>query len=89
MFEPGLVLLCLVPVAFGVTGGVLAAHRGRNFILWGLSSAVFPICIMIVWFEKPLKEVKGRFKKCAKCGEWLKWIETPCRYCGNVSKVEL
>lgn len=80
IFSPA-VLLYLVPAAFAIIAGVMARNRGRNPILWGLCSAVFPICIMIVWFEKPKKEVKGHFRKCSKCSEWIKWKENPCRYC--------
>jgi len=80
MIKPAM-LIFLVPVIFGIIGGVLAANRGRNFVVWGALSALFPIFIMIVWFEKPLKEVEGHFKRCSSCGEWLKWLENPCRYC--------
>ena len=76
-------LLALVPLSFGVVGGVLAARRGRNWLFWGAASAVFPICIMIVWFEKPVREVEGHFRRCSHCGEWIKWAEDPCRYCGK------
>ena len=75
------ILLYLVPTAFAVTGGVMAYNRGRNPFLWGLGSGLFPICIMIVWFEKPKKEVAGQFRRCCSCGEWIKWKENPCRYC--------
>ena len=80
IFSPAM-LLVLVPLAFAVIGGKMAYNRGRNPFIWGLGSAVFPICIMIVWFEKPLKEVEGQFRRCPKCGEWIKWAEEPCRYC--------
>ncbi len=79
-------LILLVPVIFGVAGGVLAANRGRNPLLvmiWCMASALFPIFIMIIYFKKPTREVEGKFKKCTGCGEWLTWIETPCRYCGS------
>lgn len=77
------IFLYLIPAAFAVTGGVMAYNRGRNPVFWGLCSAVFPVCIMIVWFEKPLKEVKGHFRRCISCCEWIKWGECPCRYCGT------
>ena len=85
IFSP-IILLYLVPAAFAATGGVMAHNRGRNPVLWGLCSAVFPICIMIVWFEKPKKEVKGHFRRCSSCCEWIKWAEDPCRYCGTSQK---
>lgn len=82
MLDPAL-LVYLVPISFAVAGGKIAANRGRNFFIWGVASALFPICIMIVWFEKPVKEVKGHFRRCSNCREWIKWEESPCRYCGG------
>jgi len=80
IFSPA-ALLVLVPLVFAIIGGRIAYSRGRNPVIWGLFAAIFPICIMIVWFEKPRKEVKGHFRRCHSCGEWIKWLENPCRYC--------
>jgi hypothetical protein len=77
----GMVLLLVVPLVFGLVGGRMAARRGRNMLLWGVLSAVFPIFIMIVYFEKPAQEVPGGFKRCGACAEWIKWEESPCHYC--------
>lgn len=79
----------LVPLAFALTGGYMAYARGRNPLLWGVASALFPICVMIVWFEKPKREVKGYFRKCGACDEWIKWRESPCRYCGAEQQTDL
>lgn len=70
---------------FGVpafAGGWLARSRGRNLLLWGLLSAVFPFCIFILWFQKPDKDVPGYFKKCKSCGETYPWKLAACKYCG-------
>jgi len=80
MIKPAM-LIFLVPIIFGIVGGVMAANRGRNFVFWALLSALFPIFVLVVWIEKPLKEVEGHFKRCSNCGEWIKWLENPCRYC--------
>lgn len=85
LFTPA-ILLILVPLAFAVTGGYFAFARGKNPVLWGVLSAVFPLFIMITWFEKPKKAVKGHFKQCQSCDEWIKWAETPCHYCGAEQK---
>ena len=74
-------LILLVPIIFGVVGGVLATNRGRSPVLWSILCALFPICILIVYFEKPVKAVEGKFRKCEQCGEWIKWHESPCHYC--------
>ena len=80
MIKPELMVVLIMSVP-GIIGGVLAANRGRNFVVWGLLSALFPIFILIVWFEKPVKEVEGKFKKCVRCSEWIKWRESACKYC--------
>ncbi len=80
MIRPELAVVLIMSVP-GIIGGVMAANRGRNFVVWGILSALFPIFLMIIWFEKPLKEVEGKFKKCVACGEWLKWREPSCKYC--------
>ena len=82
LFSPA-VLLIIVPALFAGIGGYFAYARGKNPVLWGVLSAVFPVCVLIVWFEKPKKEVKGHFRKCGGCGEWIKWEESPCRYCSS------
>ena len=66
---------------FGVAGGWMAANRGRNFIGWCLLCALFPIFLLVIYFNKPLREVEGKFKLCPKCGEFIKWREPVCKYC--------
>jgi hypothetical protein len=75
------ILVFLVPITFGIIGGVMAANRGRSFVLWAVLSLIFPVFILVIWFEKPIREVEGKFKRCSACGEWLKWQEPVCRYC--------
>lgn len=76
-----------VVASFGITGGWLAANRGRNFIGWCLLCAIFPIFILVVYFSKPLCEVEGKFKLCPKCHEYIKWNESVCKYCNEVQPV--
>ena len=78
--KPELAVFLIMAVP-GIIGGIMAANRGRNIFVWGILSALFPIFLLVVWFEKPLREVEGKFRKCGKCGEWLKWRETTCKYC--------
>ena len=62
--QPGYALL-LIPIAFALVGATLARNRGRNIVGWGVLSAIFPIFLMVVYFEKPLREVPGGFRRCA------------------------
>lgn len=65
----------------GAVGGWLAANRGRNIIGWCILCAVFPVFLMVIYYNKPLKEVPGKFKRCRSCGEWIKWADPVCKYC--------
>jgi hypothetical protein len=71
-------LIMLVPAIFG---GILARNRGRNIAVWALLSAIFPIFLMVVYFEKPLRDVPGGFKRCPSCNEYNPWKATHCKYC--------
>ena len=74
------IIVMVVPCAIG---GLLARNRGRNIIGWGILCAIFPIFLMILYFNKPLREVSGGFKRCTSCGEFIKWRLTVCKYCST------
>ena len=65
----------------GAVGGWLAANRGRNIIGWCILCAIFPVFLMVIYFNKPVKEVPGKFKRCRSCNEWIKWGDPVCKYC--------
>lgn len=71
-------LVILVPAA---VGGWLAANRGRNVVGWCLLCAFFPIFLLVIYYNKPLREVEGKFRRCPVCQEYIKWRETVCKYC--------
>ena len=75
------IMLITIPPA--LIGAKLAHNRGRNILAWAALSALFPIFLMVIYFEKPLKEVPGGFRRCATCGEFIKWKADVCRYCGQ------
>jgi hypothetical protein len=77
----GYIILTLIILLQAAAGGRLARNRGRNTLWWSLLSALFPIFIMIIYFEKPLKEVPGGFKNCPTCREFISWQATNCKYC--------
>jgi hypothetical protein len=74
------ILVMAVPCAIG---GLLARNRGRNIIGWGILSAIFPIFLMVLYFNKPLREVPGGFKRCTACREYIKWRAMACKYCST------
>ncbi len=74
--------VALIMAVPAVAGGWLSRGRGMNWWpLWGILCGLFPVFLLMVWFTKPRKEVKGFFRRCGLCGEWIKWHEEPCRYC--------
>lgn len=67
----------------GVFGGVLAYKRGRSIVLWCLLSMLFPIFLLVIWYQKPLKEVPDGFRQCTGCKEWIGWDAAVCKYCNT------
>ncbi|HEY6008181.1 MAG TPA: hypothetical protein VIU40_07635 [Geobacteraceae bacterium] len=78
--EYTLILIMLVPC---VVGAYLAHHRGRNIIGWGVLCALFPVFLLVIYFNKPLREVPGGFRRCGSCGEYIPWKSATCKYCGT------
>ena len=65
----GYIVLAMILLLLAVIGGRLARNRGRNILGWAIPSAIFPIFIMVIYFEKPLREVPGGFKRCPACAQ--------------------
>ena len=61
-----------------LVGAKLAHNRGRTIVGWALLSAIFPIFLMVIYFEKPLREVPGGFRRCASCGGRKNWACALC-----------
>ena len=79
--QPEYALLLLITIPPALVGAKLAHNRGRTIVGWALLSAIFPIFLMVIYFEKPLREVPGGFRRCASCGEYIKWKAAVCKYC--------
>jgi hypothetical protein len=80
--KQGIFIFLLVGIP-GVIGGRLAWNRGRNFIGWTILCGLCAMFLLVIWYQKPLREVKGAFRQCPKCREWIKWKDTKCKYCGT------
>ena len=78
---PPALYVALIMSIPALAGGWLARGRGMMWPFWGILCGIFPVFLLMVWFTKPKKEVKGFFRRCGECGEWIKWKEEPCRYC--------
>lgn len=75
------VFLFFVVIAAGITGGFMAADRGRNVVGWCLLCALLPPFLILLHFAGPIREVEGKFQKCPHCGELIKWRAPVCEYC--------
>lgn len=73
----------------GLAGAWLARSRGKHPLLWGLLSAPFPFCLLILWFHKPDREIQGHFRQCRQCGGIYPWKLTHCRYCGGPASADI
>lgn len=71
-----------------LAGAWLARAKGKNPLLWGLLSLLFPFCVFILWMNSPAHEVTGYYRKCRACGRVYPWKLDACKYCG-VSKESL
>lgn len=65
----------------GIIGARVAWSKGRNWFGWLLLCFFFPPTLIVCLFQAPLREVPGQYRKCPKCGEYLKWREQTCKYC--------
>lgn len=75
-----LLLIFGLPAAVGFK---LAISRGKNPLLWGMLSGVFPFFLVVLHFNKPTHEIRGHFRKCAHCNSTFPWKDTVCKYCGT------
>lgn len=67
----------------GAIGAWIAYTKGRNPFLFFLLNCLFPPTLMVTIFQRPLRPVPGHYRQCPKCGEFSKWSETSCRFCGT------
>ena len=79
--QPEYALLLLITIPPALIGAKLAHNRGRTIVGWAILCAIFPIFLMVIYFEKPRREVPGGFRRCASCGEYIKWKAAVCKYC--------
>ncbi len=75
-----LVLIFGLPAAVGFK---LALSRGKNPLLWGMLSGIFPFFLVVLHFHRPTHEIHGHFRKCAQCGKTFAWKDSVCKYCGT------
>lgn len=66
----------------GIAGGWLAWTKGRNMLFWALVCTLMPPTVMVSWYQKPLREVRGHYRFCPACKEIQSWKHATCKYCG-------
>ena len=87
MFGIGLpeLIIILLPLSIflgpGIVGAFVAGSKGRSKLGWFVICAVCPFCIIIIILLSPAKEIKGKYKQCPACKEFVKWGASICKYC--------
>lgn len=84
--KPVFLIFFVVTVA-SIVGGFMAADRGRKVFIWCLLCALLPPLLLVLFFSRPLCEVEGMYRKCAECGQLIKWRERVCKHCKAVQTV--
>lgn len=79
--KPVFFVLMVVLLVPAISGGVMAANRGRMVAVWSLLCALLPPLLLLLYFARPLREVEGKYRRCPGCGELLKWRDPVCKYC--------
>ena len=79
--KPVFFVLMVVSLVPAISGGVMAANRGRMVAVWSLVCALLPPLLLLLYVARPLREVEGKYRRCPGCGELLKWRDPVCKYC--------
>ena len=79
--KPVFFVLMVVLLVPAISGGVMAANRGRMVAVWSLLCALLPPLLLLLYFARPLREVEGKYRRCPGCSELLKWHDQVCKYC--------
>lgn len=90
--------LLVLWVVMGVVVGIVAASKGRNFLLWAIYGfLIWPVALVhaIVLAKTAQQQASdalqaqigmvqaGSHKACPKCAEMVKAAATVCRFCGH------
>ncbi len=69
-------------------GAYLAEKQGRNWLLWGLLCAVFPLTLVVLLILPPVQG-KVEARGCPACGMPVHPGDTVCRHCGKTTPIEM
>jgi hypothetical protein len=72
----------------GLAGAFLAAHKGRNPLLWFLLCALAPL-LLLALAMLPSLPVRGSTQKCPSCAMLIPAVAKKCRYCGEQQPVDM
>jgi len=76
-----LVPLGLIFLLPGLLGARFARLKGRNPLLWFLFCACLPPALFLLRGLPPLREVPGRYRRCAECDALIPWQQERCPEC--------
>lgn len=79
--KPVFFVLMVVLLVPAISGGVMAANRGRMVAVWSILCALLPPLLLLLYVARPLREVEGKYRRCSGCAELIKWRAPVCKYC--------
>jgi RNA polymerase subunit RPABC4/transcription elongation factor Spt4 len=80
-------LLALSIIA-GVAGAILAERKGRNWLVWAVLSALFPLSVLLLIMLPPVVS-RGLTKRCPHCEGIIRHRAAVCSHCGKEMPIEM
>lgn len=78
---PELIVILIIWVIPGTIGALLAKRKARSMSGWFFLCAFFQPAIIVIAFLSPKKEVRGKYRECPSCKEFVRWKATICKHC--------
>jgi len=64
----------------GLLGGLVAANKGRNVLLWTIVCGLLPLFVLVLFALPPLPK-PGVSRACPHCLRLIPWQASVCAYC--------
>ncbi len=78
----------IIRAVAGIAGGLIAAGKGRSFLVWSLLCFVLPLLIIVILFLPSIK-ISPAERRCPACRHPLGRHEDSCSQCGRQKPIEL
>jgi hypothetical protein len=78
----------IFPIITGIIGAIVADRKGRNWAIWGILCALFPLLLIVVFALPPVLK-RGVTKNCPYCGQIIRHGDSKCRHCRRELPIEM